>query len=161
MSSTAGAAAPHCVLGFDVGARRIGVALANTLSASARALATVERNAEAWSRLDALLADWRPQLLVVGDPLTLDGDLQEATHLARRFARQLGERYKLPVVLVDERASSKEADRRFAAARAAGTARRRDGASQDARAAQIILERWFESGMPTHPSPVNPTDEPV
>jgi putative holliday junction resolvase len=78
----------------------------------------------------------------------LDGSLQEATHAARRFARQLGARYRLPVVLVDERATSKEADRRFAAARAAGTARRRGAALQDARAAQIILERWLDAGMP-------------
>jgi putative holliday junction resolvase len=146
---------PATVLGFDVGSRRIGVALANTLSASARALAVIERGADDWRRFDALVAEWRPRLLIVGDPLMLDGSVQEATLAARRFARQLAARYRLPVGLVDERASSKEADRRFAAARAEGRARRRDAALQDARAAQIILERWFDAGMP-----VNPPNEP-
>jgi putative holliday junction resolvase len=152
MSEVQAPIAACCVMGFDVGSRRIGVALANTLTASARALAVVERNAEDWTRFDALVAEWRPARMVVGEPLTLDGTEQEATHVARRFARQLAARYRLPVTLVDERASSKEADRRFAAGRAAGAARRRDGALQDARAAQIILERWLDAGMPSHPS---------
>jgi putative holliday junction resolvase len=151
MPLSPGASAPLCVLGFDVGDRRVGVALANTLSASARVLAVVERNAEQWRRFDALVAEWRPQLMIVGDPLMLDGSVQDATLAARRFARQLGARYRLPVGLVDERSSSREADRRFADARAAGAARRRDGALQDARAAQIILERWFDAGMPITP----------
>jgi putative holliday junction resolvase len=145
-------AAACCVMGFDVGSRRVGIALANTLTASARALAVIERAGDDWTRFDALVAEWRPALMVVGDPLTLDGTEQEATRIARRFARQLAARYRLPVTLVDERATSKEADRRFAAARAAGTARRRDAALQDARAAQIILERWLDAGMPTSPS---------
>jgi putative holliday junction resolvase len=156
MSEVAAPAAACCVMGFDVGSRRIGVALANTLTASARALAVIERNAEDWARFDALVAEWRPARLVVGEPLMLDGAEQEATHVARRFARQLGARYRLPVTLVDERASSKEADRRFAADRAAGAARRRDVALQDARAAQIILERWLDAGMPTGPSDDTP-----
>jgi putative holliday junction resolvase len=145
-------AAACCVMGFDVGSRRVGIALANTLTASARALAVIERAGDDWTRFDALVAEWRPALMVVGDPLTLDGTEQEATRIARRFARQLAARYRLPVTLVDERATSKEADRRFVAARAAGTARRRDAALQDARAAQIILERWLDAGMPTSPS---------
>ncbi len=139
-----------CVLGFDVGARRTGVAVGNGLTLSARALAVIEHRDDTpdWARIDRLHAEWRPQALVVGDPLTLDGEAQPATHRARRFARQLAERYRLPVALVDERSSSKEADRRFAAARAHGSARRRDAALHDAIAAQIILERWLEAGMP-------------
>jgi putative holliday junction resolvase len=151
MAAVDPAAAPCCVMGFDVGSRRIGVAIANTLSATARALAVVERNPAEWPRFDALVAEWRPQLLVVGDPLTLAGEVQEITRSARRFARELADRYRLPVSLVDERTSSKEADRRFADARAAGAARRRDAALQDARAAQIILERWLDAGMPLDP----------
>ena len=151
MAAVDPAGTPRCVMGFDVGSRRVGVALANTLSATARALAVVERNGDDWRRFDALVAEWRPDLMVVGDPLTLTGEVQEATRGARRFARQLAARYRVPVGLVDERASSKDADRRFAAARAAGAARRRDAALQDARAAQIILERWLDAGMPVVP----------
>jgi len=141
---------PRCALAFDVGARRTGVAVGNSLTMSARALQVIEHTDQQidWSKMDTLRQDWQPQVLVVGEPLTLEGETQPATERARRFAAQIGARWGLPVVLVDERSSSKEADRRFAKARAAGTARRRDGALQDAIAAQIILERWFTAGMP-------------
>lgn len=136
---------PLCVLGFDVGARRIGVAVGNTLSRSARAIAMVAARDDGpdWDAVTALVREWRPDRLVIGEPLTLDGEPQLATHLARRFAREAGTRFDLPVDLVDERSSSREADRRFAEQRRAGQARRRDARALDAVAAQIILERWF------------------
>ncbi len=154
MRTAGGGDSPVCALGFDVGARRTGIAVGNSLTMSARALLVMEHVNESadWSRLDALRKEWRPQILVVGEPLTLEGEAQPATLRARRFAEQLRQRFGLPVVMVDERSSSKEADSRFAAARAKGTARRRDGALQDAIAAQIILERWLVAGMPLEPS---------
>lgn len=144
---------PLCLLAFDVGARRIGVAVGNTLSRSARAIAMVAATDQGpdWTAVTALVREWRPARLIVGEPLTLDGDTQVATHMARRFAREAGERFGLPVDLVDERSSSREADRRFAAKRRAGEARRRDAKTLDALAAQVILERWF--GDPTLPTP--------
>ncbi|RCS29087.1 Holliday junction resolvase RuvX [Rhodanobacter denitrificans] len=134
-----------CVFGFDVGSRLTGVAIGNTFTASARALAVlaVHDDEPDWNRLDALHREWQPDSLVVGLPLTLDGAEQAASRRARRFAATLQQRYGLPVVLVDERHSSQEAARRFAAARAAGFRRRRDAATIDAEAAAIILERWL------------------
>lgn len=149
-----GGDSPLCALGFDVGARRTGVAVGNSLTMSARALLVIDHVSGSvdWPRLDALRNEWRPQVMVVGEPLTLEGEAQPATLRARKFADQLRQRFGLPVVMVDERSSSKEADSRFAAARAKGTARRRDGALQDAIAAQIILERWLQAGMLFEPS---------
>lgn len=134
-----------CALGFDVGARRTGVAVGNTLSGTARPLEVIDvRDGEPdWTRLDRLLAEWSPQQLVVGEPLTLDGESQAATERARRFAARLAQRYALPVALVDERSTSQEADRRFAQARRDGRARRSHAALLDAVAAQLILERWL------------------
>ncbi|MCX7557336.1 Holliday junction resolvase RuvX [Xanthomonadaceae bacterium JHOS43] len=144
--------APVCVLGFDVGARRIGVAVGNTLSCTARAIAMVAAHDDGpdWDAVAALVREWRPDRLVVGEPLTLDGEAQPATHLSRRFAREASARFDLPVDLVDERSSSREADRRFAEQRRSGQARRRDAQSLDALAAQIIVERWL--GEPIFPS---------
>ena len=95
--------------------------------------------------LDALRAQWLPDTLVVGLPLTLAGDEQPASKRARRFAENLKARYGTAVALVDERHSSREAARRFAGARAAGLRRRRDAAAIDAEAAAVILERWLAS----------------
>ena len=134
-----------CVLGFDYGARRIGVASGNRISQSARPLPVlmVKSGQPDWARVDALLSEWQPEALVVGLPLTLDGGEQAITRGARAFADALGMRSKLPVHMVDERHTSQEAARRFAAQRAAGSARRRDAENIDSLAAAVILESWL------------------
>lgn len=133
------------VLGFDVGARRIGVAVGSAFGHGARALAVVDVHAQGpdWAAIDQLQREWRPDGLVVGDPMTLDGGDQPIRRKARAFATALHTRYALPVVLVDERSSSVEAAQRFAAERAQGRKRRRDAAALDAVAAAVIVERWL------------------
>jgi len=143
------------VLGFDVGQRRTGVALGNVLS-GARALAVINMYAHGadWVALDRLFQQWLPQGLIVGDPLTLDGQDQPIRQQAHAFAHQLQQRYHLPVALVDERSSSMEAARWFAAERGAGRKRRRDAAQLDATAAAIIVQRWLNA--PLHATPLTP-----
>jgi putative holliday junction resolvase len=133
------------VLGFDVGARRIGVAVGSGFGVGARALAVVDVHAAGpdWNEIDRLRREWRPQGMVVGDPMTLDGGDQPIRMRARAFARELRARFGLPVVMVDERSSSIEAARRFALDRAEGRRRRRDAAALDAVAAAVIVERWL------------------
>lgn len=144
-----------CVLGFDYGARRIGVASGNHISGTARPLAALPARGGQpdWRRVDALLAEWRPEALIVGLPLTLDGGEQNVTRGARAFAEALQQRSNLPVHLVDERHTSQEAARRFATQRAAGAARRRDAANLDSLAAVVILETWLrETGSHEPPN---------
>ena len=134
-------------LGFDVGSKRIGVAIGSALGATPRPLAMLDVRADGpdWASLDRLVRDWGPTGFVVGDPLTLDGKDQPARKRAHAFARQLRQRYRLPVVLVDERSSSVEAARRFAQERAAGRKRKRDAEALDAMAAAVIIERWLSA----------------
>jgi len=145
------------VLGFDVGQRRTGVALGNALS-GARALAVIamHRSGADWPALDRLYHQWRPQGLIVGDPFTLDGQDQPIRQHAHTFARQLQQRYHLPVALVDERSSSMEAARWFANEREAGRKRRRDAAQLDATAAAIIVQRWLNAPQQAIPLPLLP-----
>jgi putative Holliday junction resolvase len=135
------------VLGFDVGARRIGVAVGSAFGHGARALAVIDVHGEAtdWPAIDRLQQEWRPDGFVVGDPMTLDGGDQPIRQRAHAFARELQLRYRIPVVLMDERASSIEAAQRFAVDRASGRKRRRDAAALDAVAAAVIVERWLAS----------------
>ena len=127
------------VLGFDVGMRRIGVAVGNAMTGGARAVAVVDvRDAgPEWAQVERLLREWRPDGLIVGDPLTLDGGDQPIRKAARVFAR--------------ERNSSQEAARRFAAARADGRRKRRDAEVLDAVAAAVIVERWLSSPRDAQP----------
>ena len=133
------------VLGFDVGARRIGVAVGSAFGHGARALAVVDVHHDVidWSAIDRLQAEWRPDGFVVGDPMTLEGGDQPIRLRAHAFARELKRRYRRPVVLVDERASSIEAAQRFAVDRAEGRRRRKDAVALDAVAAAVIVERWL------------------
>jgi putative Holliday junction resolvase len=132
-------------LGFDYGARRIGVAVGNALTRTARALEVIANGAQGpdWPRVDALMREWRPQILLVGLPLTMGGEEQKNSAAARAFAARLDEKYKLPTQLVDERLSSLEAAQRFAQRRAGGQARRKHAAALDAVAAEIIIEQWL------------------
>ncbi|QNK00319.1 Holliday junction resolvase RuvX [Dyella telluris] len=141
-----------CVFGFDVGSRLIGVAVGNRFTGSARGLAAIAvRDGEPdWSRLDALRKEWLPDTLVIGLPLTLDGEEQPASKRARRFAETVRQRYDLPIALTDERYSSQEAAQRFASARAAGLKKKSDAATIDAEAAAVILERWLASAPAGH-----------
>ena len=133
-------------LGLDFGQRRIGVAIADTLSGAARPLTAVtssERGPD-WAVLDRLMSLHAPHVLVLGSPYNEDGTpgrLQPATD---RFAAQLRERYRLPVDRVDERHSSREAGERLIEQRRDGTRRRRiQRADIDNEAAAIILQRWL------------------
>ncbi len=139
------------VLGFDYGARRIGVAVGNGLTRGGRALEVVTNGAQGpdWMRLDTLLREWRPDVLLVGLPLTMEGAEQQSSRAARAFATALGERYRVPLHLVDERLSSMEAARRFADRRANGQSRRKDAQTLDAVAAEVIVESWLTSEPPT------------
>ncbi|MDE1952276.1 MAG: Holliday junction resolvase RuvX [Betaproteobacteria bacterium] len=121
------------VMGFDFGEKRIGVAIGNTITASARPLQSVraERRDTKFDAIGQLIALWQPTQLVVGLPLSREGEEQLRTTQARRFANQLHGRFKLPVAMVDERYTSR-------AAEDAGAV------DVDAESARLILEQFLQ-----------------
>jgi len=135
------------VLGFDYGTRRIGIAVGQRVTGSASGVAVVSNrgNHPDWMAIERVIADWQPEALVVGLPLGLDGGEQPMSAAARGFARALARRFPLPVLMHDERLTSIEASRRFAAARKSGQRRARDAARLDAVAAEILVESWLSS----------------
>ncbi len=126
------------LLAFDFGLKRIGVAVGQTQTSSANPLETVsvKREHPDWDAIAALIKTWSPDALVVGLPLNMDGTEQDMTRHARRFSRQLEGRFRLPVHLVDERLTTREAKNRLY-----GEGQAERGA--DPVAAQIILEDWL------------------
>ncbi len=122
--------ADDLVLGFDFGARRTGVAIANTVTRSARPLVTIDAAEadERWKAIATLVDEWQPARFVVGIPRHPDGTAHELTARCERFARQLEGRFRLPVARVDERYSSAVSE----------------GATDvDAAAAAVILQQWL------------------
>lgn len=96
------------ILALDYGLARIGVAVGNTLTQSARSLVILHavKREDRWQQLSALFEEWNPVAFVVGVPLHGDGSESEHTLRCRRFARQLGGRFRRHVFEVDERYSS-------------------------------------------------------
>lgn len=135
------------LLGFDYGRRRIGVAVGNTLTRSAAALATLEarEGAPDWSQLAALLQQWRPARLVVGVPYNADGSQSDLAEEALRFSRRLFGRYGIPVDTIDESLSSADAAERLRAARREGRRPKVDKAALDSAAAAVILQSWLDN----------------
>ncbi|MFC1776913.1 Holliday junction resolvase RuvX [Pseudomonadota bacterium] len=133
------------LLAFDFGHRRIGVAVGQTLTGSANALAVVPvANKPDWQAISVIVTEWKPVAIVVGLPLAADGGETEISKDARRFGRQLQGRYGIPVFYEDERLTSFSAEQRFVDARERGSMRRKEAALKDAMAAQIILENWLQ-----------------
>ena len=132
------------LLAFDVGDRKIGVAVGTRLSPPRPLRVLAAQPAEALEReLRALVAEWNPEQLVVGMPLTLEGEAQPASRRAEAFAIRLQALFERPVAQVDERYSTREARSRFAPARARGQTRQRRGRPMDAIAAAVILESYL------------------
>ncbi|MFA5370440.1 MAG: Holliday junction resolvase RuvX [Sideroxydans sp.] len=131
------------LLAFDFGTQRIGIAIGNTISASARPLTTIadERNEVRFKAIAVLLAEWQPSALVVGMPCNDDGTPHEMTARCRRFANQLKGRFNLPTILVDERYTSAAASTQLTAQ---GIHGRKQKPLLDQYAAQQILQAYFD-----------------
>ena len=131
------------VLGFDFGMKNIGVALGQSLTGTARPIATLKAQdgAPQWQEIQALINDWQPQLLLVGLPLHMDGTEQALTKAARRFGNRLNGRFKLPVEWIDERLTSYEAEMQMSDLKQTGTS---DKMSVDSVSAQLIVEQYFK-----------------
>ena len=120
-------------LALDFGLKRTGVAVGNRLLRTAQPQGTINAEGDArFQRIALHIKEWQPDALVLGVPFHPDGAEHENTLRARRFARQLHGRFKLPVFEVDERYSTTEALEMGA----------RDA---DAAAACIILEQFLRS----------------
>jgi len=134
------------ILGFDFGLRRIGVAVGQMTTRTASSLETVRHDSSPdWSAIDRLVKEWKPTTLVVGLPLSMDGEETDMSRAARRFGDTMRERYSLNVQYADERLSSQAAAGHFAEMRASGNLRRKDARQLDAMAARIFLEAWLQS----------------
>jgi putative Holliday junction resolvase len=129
-------------IGLDYGARRIGVAVSDATGTLATALGTHRTPDDgpffAW--LCRLITERGATGLVLGLPIEETGEEGESAARVRVFARRLEEATGLPVALVDERYSSREAG----ALLAQSGRRRRPREEVDALAAEIILQQFLD-----------------
>ena len=126
------------VMGFDFGKRRIGIAVGQSVTGTASPVGIVNarEGKPEWQKIDKLVEEWQPGVIVVGLPINMDDSGSEMSAAAERFGRRLHGRYHLPVEMMDERLSTFEA-REFS-----------DEAEVDAIAARLILESWLQLKRP-------------
>ncbi len=131
------------VLSFDFGVKRYGLAIGQCLTGEARPLKPLpaKDGIVAWELLDPIIAQWQPDLILVGLPLNMDGSSSEMSLRADKFRRRLSARYQIPSLAVDERLSSQEAKYQVRAR----DSRVRDFGkhSVDGLAASLIFDTWF------------------
>jgi len=135
------------VLGVDLGERRVGVAVSDPTGSIAQPLPTLRRRAGKrmpLATLQNLAEEYEVQGIVMGLPLAPSGDDTEWTRTVREAARNLEERSGVPVHLVDERLTSKAAER---AIRGLGLPKkkREEKGRVDAAAAVLILQTWLDA----------------
>ena len=140
------------IIGFDWGAKRIGVAVGNSILETASPLSPILSVNQDYvdAKIDAVLKNWKPYLLVVGVPVHMDGSESSSTTKAKSFCQNLRNRLGLEVVEIDERLSSKMAEYRLQEQREfleTGRKSRKISkkSSLDSLAAVIILEDFFHT----------------
>jgi putative pre-16S rRNA nuclease len=137
---------PETIVAFDFGLRRIGVAVGQDVSGSASPLGVISNGNKGpdFDKIAALIREWRPNRLIVGLPLNIDGSAGDLEPTIRKFVAALG-RFELPIHRVDERYSSQEAEQILINARKAGSQGRIRKEHIDSAAAVLIAERYLKS----------------
>ena len=132
------------ILAFDYGQRRIGVAVGQTITASASPLGIVNNDYSGPDneKIAALIKEWQPSRLVVGMPAHADGSASDMQNYVNQFIETLAV-FELEIDTVDERFTSVEAEAQLKDARASGTRGRITRESIDSAAAVLIAERYL------------------
>ncbi len=127
------------LLAFDIGLKRTGVASGQTLTknASPAGQLSVINGRHDWVALDALINQWRPSMIVIGDPQSDDPHLKKAIN---RFKSHIQQHHKLPIRDVNERLTSAAANQEMVGA---GLSQRRKTELRDQIAACLILETYL------------------
>ncbi|MCL1141547.1 Holliday junction resolvase RuvX [Shewanella gaetbuli] len=132
------------ILGFDYGTKSIGIAIGQAITASASPLMSIKAvdGIPNWDEIAKLLAEWQPDLVVVGLPLNMDGTEQDITQRARKFANRINGRFGVKVATQDERLTTADAKARLFEL---GGFKALTKGQVDAVSAVLIVESYFEN----------------
>ena len=136
--------AVRSVMGFDYGLKRIGLATGQTITGTATPLATLQsiHQSPDWESIQTYIRQWRPDALIVGIPYLLEGGESDITRAARKFSKQLEQRFNLPVYTIDESLSSFEAEQQL---KQDTKIAKHNKHEIDKMAAAIIVQSWLNS----------------
>ena len=134
---------PSIVMAFDFGIKHIGIAIGQEITKTASTFYSIKalEGQPDWNELDDIIHEWKPDLIVVGDPYNMDGSRSKIQDMSDRFSDALYKRYQIQLEKTDERLSSREANERLQNLDI-GT---KSSSNKHSISAQVILEDWFRS----------------
>ena len=130
-------------MAFDFGIKHIGIAIGQEITKTASTFYSIKalEGQPDWNELDDIIDEWKPDLIVVGDPYNMDGSRSKIQDMSDRFSDALYKRYQIQLEKTDERLSSREANERLQNLEI-GT---KSSSNKHSISAQVILEDWFRS----------------
>lgn len=136
------------VLALDVGDRRVGMAISDLTGALARPLQALMRQSreQDFAAIADVVAEHDVELVVVGQPFSLDGALGPQAQKITRYAKALAEHLSVEIVMWDERFTTMEAEEILRQRRSEKKRRQaRASGELDAIAAAVILQSYLDS----------------
>ena len=133
------AATPNAILALDVGAKRVGVAIASLAARLPRPLITLEQNDTLFPTLEDIIELEGVGAIIVGFPRGLQGQHTQQTEAIESFTTSLRQQFAMPIHYQDEALTSKKAEAELKARRKAY-----EKGDIDALAATYILEDFLK-----------------
>ena len=124
------------IVAFDFGEKKIGVAVGQTSTYTSSPLQVIFNNHDKvnWNEISILLEEWKPELILVGKPLNMDGTDSEIMIKVDAFYKKLESLYDAKFEYVDERLTTFEAK---------DILKENNVETVDANAAKILIDNWF------------------
>ena len=125
------------IVAFDFGEKKIGVAVGQTSTNSSSPLKVIfnKHDKVNWNEINALLEEWKPELILIGKPLNMDGTDSEVMKKVDKFYKHLESLYDANYEYIDERLTTFEAREIL---------KENKIDAVDASAAKILIDNWFE-----------------
>ena len=124
------------IVAFDFGEKKIGVAVGQTSTYTSSPLQVIFNNHDKvnWNEISILLEEWKPELILIGKPLNMDGTDSEIMKKVDAFYKKLESLYDAKFEYVDERLTTFEAR---------DILKENNVETVDANAAKILIDNWF------------------
>ncbi|MCL4112713.1 UNVERIFIED_CONTAM: hypothetical protein GTU68_052160 [Idotea baltica] len=138
------------VIAFDYGNKNIGVATGQVITRQAQELCVLkaQNGVPNWTEVQSLIQEWKPDAIIVGLPINMDGSTSDMSSRAEKFSRRIHGRFNLPVYMQDERLTTYEAKLQNTTKNSANYKKN----PVDAIAAALLLESWLQENIPDNPT---------
>ncbi|XBC38148.1 MAG: Holliday junction resolvase RuvX [Buchnera aphidicola (Floraphis choui)] len=130
------------ILSFDFGIKSIGVAVGQNITKTAQILPSIKVKNKVINlkKFETLFFEWKPNYIIIGLPLNMNGTEQSLTKQSKKFSKKLFSHFKIPIHLHDERLTTVEAKSILFERNGFKSLKKN---KIDSLSAAIILESWF------------------